>query len=159
MLGKCSSPTDDQPPSLLLHFAPSAACLLVALAKAYRAGQIAAVTARTLCMQTGRRRDEHPPAMYVCMYVFDVLVASTCTRTGREGEKGEVRVSAVSVARSAVVSGSKGGKLSTWADGCELRPTFAWRLQCGLAPCLFFVLAVYTVTTPRDWLAVCLKTS
>jgi hypothetical protein len=121
MLGKCSSPTDDQPPSLLLHFAPSAACLLVALAKAYRAGQIAAVTARTLCMQTGRRRDEHPPAMYVCMYVFDVLVASTCTRTGREGEKGEVRVSAVSVARSAVVSGSKGGN----KGNCQLGPADA----------------------------------
>jgi hypothetical protein len=53
-------------------------------------------------MHMSRRRDEYPSAMY-----RDVLVASTCNRTGREGEIGDARVSAVSVARSAVVSGPR----------------------------------------------------
>jgi hypothetical protein len=60
--------------------------------------------------------------------------------------KGDVAVSAVSVARSAVVSGSKGGKLSTWAGGCDQRC-----VALAMRPCPLLVLCpgcVYRDYTP-----------
>jgi hypothetical protein len=71
-------------------------------------------------------------------------------------EEGDVRVSAVSVARPAVVSGSGGRFGQTTRRGHQPRQYVALAKQChmqsGGTPCFFVLLAMYTVTTRRDWL-------
>ena len=57
-----------------------------------------------------------------------VLVASTCTHIPQE-EEGDVRVSAVSVARPATVSGSDGKLVKRRADATN--HASAWRAQCN----------------------------